>query len=96
MSVKKQPTPFVERVADMAIQLRSRHLANYGVTCNGHDFTQRQLKACLILRAYTETLLAECWRSSGSAPVCNASRIWNANYSVTLRCTSSLRAANCW
>ncbi|MGH9595036.1 MAG: transposase, partial [Bryobacteraceae bacterium] len=36
-------------------QLGSRHLADYGATTSRHDFTQRQLMACLILRAYTET-----------------------------------------
>jgi hypothetical protein len=45
----------VERVAALAMQLGSRHLADYGATTSRHDFTQRQLMACLILRAYTKT-----------------------------------------
>ena len=45
----------VERVAELAMQLGGRHLADYGATRSRHDFTQRQLMACLILRAYTKT-----------------------------------------
>ena len=45
----------VERVADLAMQLGGRHLADYGATTSRHDFTQRQLMACLILRAYLKT-----------------------------------------
>ena len=45
----------VERVAGLAMQLGGRHLADYGATRSRHDFTQRQLMACLILRAYTKT-----------------------------------------
>jgi len=37
------------------MKLGARHLANYGATRSRHDFTQRQLMACLILRAYTKT-----------------------------------------
>jgi hypothetical protein len=37
------------------MQLGARHLADYGATRSRHDFTQRQLMACLILRAYTKT-----------------------------------------
>ena len=32
-----------------------KHLADYGANTSRHDFTQRQLMACLILRAYTKT-----------------------------------------
>src|ERR1700676_2350742 len=45
----------IERVADLAMQLGGRHLANYGATRSRHDFTQRQLLSCLILRAYLKT-----------------------------------------
>ena len=41
------------------MQLGSRHLADYGATRSRHDFTQRQLMACLILRAYTKTTYLE-------------------------------------
>lgn len=34
------------------MKLGARHLADYGATRSRHDFTQRQLMACLILRAY--------------------------------------------
>jgi hypothetical protein len=37
------------------MKLGARHLADYGATRSRHDFTQRQLMACLILRAYTKT-----------------------------------------
>lgn len=55
MSDKAQPVQTIERVAALAMQLGSRHLADYGATRSRHDFTQRQLMACLILRAYTKT-----------------------------------------
>src|SRR5271155_1223146 len=55
MSDKAQPVPVIERVAALAMQLASRHLADYGATRSRHDFTQRQLMACLIVRAYTKT-----------------------------------------
>jgi DDE family transposase len=55
MSEKAQPIQTIERVAALAMQLGSRHLADYGATRSRHDFTQRQLMACLILRAYTKT-----------------------------------------
>jgi hypothetical protein len=45
----------IERVAELAMQLGGRHLANYGATRSRHDFTQRQLMSCLILRAYLKT-----------------------------------------
>ena len=37
------------------MQLGSRHLADYGAVRSRYDFTQRQLMARLILRAYTKT-----------------------------------------
>jgi hypothetical protein len=45
----------LERVAALAMNLGQRHLADYGATRSRHDFTQRQLMACLILRAYLKT-----------------------------------------
>jgi hypothetical protein len=45
----------MQRVAALAMGLGSRHLADYGATRSRHDFTQRQLMACLILRAYLKT-----------------------------------------
>lgn len=55
MSEKAQPVQTIEQVARLAMQLGSRHLADYGANTSRHDFTQRQLMACLILRAYTKT-----------------------------------------
>ena len=45
----------VEKVAELAMRLGQRHLAQYGATRSRHDFTQRQLMSCLILRAYLKT-----------------------------------------
>src|SRR5215469_14236103 len=47
--------PVVEGVAELAMQLSGRHLAEYGATTSRHDFTQRQLMSCLILRVYLRT-----------------------------------------
>lgn len=55
MEDKAKPLPLLERVAALAMRLGSQHLADYGATRSRHDFTQRQLVACLILRAYTKT-----------------------------------------
>jgi len=45
----------LERVAALAMKLGGRHLADYGARRSRHDFTQRQLMTCLILRAYLKT-----------------------------------------
>ncbi len=37
------------------MRLSQRHLADYGAVTSRHDFTQRQLLSCLILRAYLKT-----------------------------------------
>src|SRR5215468_267878 len=58
MSPKKQVTakePLIERVAEMAMDLSRPYLADYGAERSRHDFTQRQLMTCLILRAYLKT-----------------------------------------
>jgi hypothetical protein len=47
--------PVIEQVAELAMRLSQRHLAEYGATRSRHDFTQRQLMTCLILRAYLKT-----------------------------------------
>jgi hypothetical protein len=47
--------PMIERVAELAMQLGQRYLAPYGATRSRHDFTQRQLMSCLVLRAYLKT-----------------------------------------
>jgi Transposase DDE domain len=51
----KEKIPVVERVAELAMRLGQRYLAEYGATTSRHDFTQRQLMTCLILRAYLKT-----------------------------------------
>jgi hypothetical protein len=45
----------IEQVAALAMKLGARHMDRYGAATSRHDFTQRQLMACLILRAYTKT-----------------------------------------
>lgn len=52
---KRQKPPVVEQVAELAMRLSGRHLAEYGATTSRHDFTQRQLMSCLILRVYLRT-----------------------------------------
>ena len=47
--------PTIEAVAEMGMRLSRPHLADYGATRSRHDFTQRQLMVCLILRAYLKT-----------------------------------------
>ncbi len=42
----------VEKVAVLAMRLGAQHLADYGSIKSRHDFTQRQLMACLILKTY--------------------------------------------
>lgn len=45
----------VERIAALALRLGGRHMSPYGSLKSRHDFTQNQLMACLILRAYLKT-----------------------------------------
>lgn len=45
----------IERVGELAMRLGNQYLADYGATRSRHDFTQRQLMSCLILRAYLKT-----------------------------------------
>lgn len=52
---KKEKVPVMEQVAEMAMRLGQRHLADYGARRSRHDFTQRQLMTCLVLRAYLKT-----------------------------------------
>jgi hypothetical protein len=55
MSEKAAKKTRVEWVAELAMKLGGKHLADYGSTRSRHDFTQRPLMACLILRAYLKT-----------------------------------------
>ena len=45
----------LEKIAELAMGLGRKHLADYGAARSRHDFTQRQLMSCLILRAYLKT-----------------------------------------
>src|SRR5438034_5847186 len=54
--MKQKPAgEIIEQVAQMAMDLGRKHLADYGAARSRHDFTQRQLMTCLILRAYLKT-----------------------------------------
>jgi hypothetical protein len=55
MSESKAIAPLVERIAEMAMSVSQRYLADYGANTSRHDFTQRQLMTCLILRVYLKT-----------------------------------------
>ena len=55
MKLTRKGKTTVERVAELAMRHGGRHLADYGATRSRHDFTQRQLMGCLILRAYLKT-----------------------------------------
>jgi hypothetical protein len=55
MASASDKPPVIERVAEMAMRLSRPQLADYGATRSRHDFTQRQLMTCLILRAYLKT-----------------------------------------
>ena len=51
----KANIPEIEKVAELAMRLSQPYLAEYGAVRSRHDFTQRQLMSCLILRAYLKT-----------------------------------------
>jgi hypothetical protein len=51
----RQKKTTLEGVAGLAMTLGQRHLSAYGAVTSRKDFTQRQLMACLILRAYLKT-----------------------------------------
>jgi hypothetical protein len=53
--LEKNRAPAIEAVADLAMKLSQPHLADYGANTSRHDFTQRQLMSCLVLRAYLKT-----------------------------------------
>src|SRR5499426_1416883 len=61
--VNEPKVPLIEQVAELAMRLGRPYLADYGATRRRHDFTQRQLMSCLILRAYLKNNLS---RSSGA------------------------------
>jgi len=55
MSKGIEKAPLVERIAEMAMRLSQRYMADYGANTSRHDFTQRQLMTCLILRVYLKS-----------------------------------------
>lgn len=55
MKAAKQDIPQIEKVANLAMRLSQQHMTDYGAVRSRHDFTQRQLMSCLILRAYLKT-----------------------------------------
>ena len=42
----------IERVAELSMKLGGSHLADYGSIKSRHDYTQRQLMSCLVLKTY--------------------------------------------
>jgi len=50
-----EKAPLILQVAELAMRLSRPHLADYGSLKSRHDFTQRQLLSCLVLRAYLKT-----------------------------------------
>ena len=51
----KPKMPVIEKIAELSMSLSRPYLADYGATTSRHDFTQRQLMTCLILRVYLKT-----------------------------------------
>jgi hypothetical protein len=51
----KQKSNRLIGVARLAMRLGKDHLSDYGAVTSRKDFTQRQLMACLVLRAYLKT-----------------------------------------
>lgn len=45
----------IEQIAELSMKFSQPYLADYGATTSRHDFTQRQLMTCLILRVYLKT-----------------------------------------
>lgn len=58
----------VEKVAELAMRLGQRHLAEYGATTSRKDFTQRQLMSCLIMRVYLKTTYRGLLDLLGASP----------------------------
>jgi hypothetical protein len=70
MKREKLQTQMIERVAGLAMKLGGRRLSDYGAARSRHDFTQHQLMACLILRAYLKTTYGAGWNCWPSARIC--------------------------
>jgi hypothetical protein len=68
MKRERSQTQVIERVAELAMKLGGRHLTDYGAARSRHDFTQRQLMACLILRAYLKTTYRGVWELLAVSP----------------------------
>src|ERR1041385_5467709 len=51
----KEKAKLIENIVEMAMGLGQRYMADYGANTSRHDFTQRQLMTCLILRVYLKT-----------------------------------------
>lgn len=62
--------PVIEQVAELAMRLSQPHLADYGAARSRHDFTQRQLLSCLVLRAYLKATYLGCWTCWPRVPPC--------------------------
>ena len=60
----------IEQVAQLAMRLSRAHLADYGAARSRHDFIQRQIMSCLVLRAYLKTLFGVSWKYWRAARRC--------------------------
>ena len=86
----------IRRVAACAMKLGAPHLADYGATRGRLDLTQRQLMACLVLRAYSSRTIVAFWSCWASVRSC--ARSWGSRRSCHIlpRCRSLVRVAWCW
>src|SRR3974390_3302952 len=96
MSKGQSKIPVVERVAELAMKLGQKHLAEYGATTTRRDFTHRQLMSCLILRAYLKTRIGECWICWPPGPACANGWDWARSCRILRPCRSSAAAVRYW
>jgi hypothetical protein len=64
---QQSPEGVVERVAELAMRLGRKLLADYTSSRSRHDFTHQQQMTCLILRAYLKTTYGACWKCMAEA-----------------------------
>ena len=93
---EQEPRPQLEQVAALAMKLGGRHLADYGATRSRHDFTQRQLMSCLILRAYLKTTYRGVLEHLKNCPALRRELGLRINCRITARWQSSAPAVRCW
>ena len=70
--VEKKMESDVQKVARLAMRLGRKHLEDYGAVTSRHDFTQRQLMACLVLRTYLKSTYRAVMELIGGSEVLRA------------------------